>query len=62
MLNAGNSTRTITASWADVGLQRGLRVNATDLWTGDPMAAHVVGSISASVAAHDSAVFRLSPV
>ena len=61
LLNTGNSTRTITASWTDVGLQSGVRANATDLWTGEAAAASIVGSISASVAAHDSAVFRLSP-
>ena len=60
LLNVGNGTKTITASWADIGLKSGLSAKATDLWTGKAMAAPVVGSISASVASHDSAVFRLS--
>ena len=62
LLNIGNGTQTITAGWADIGLPTGLRVEATDLWTGKATAAPVVGSISASVASHDAAVFRLSPV
>ena len=61
LLNIGNGTATITASWADIGLESGSHVNATDLWTGDAVAVPVVGSISAAVASHDSAVFRLSP-
>jgi hypothetical protein len=62
LLNIGNGTKTITASWADIGLKSGLSAKATDLWTGKAMAAPVVGSFNASVASHDSAVFRLSPV
>ena len=61
LLNIGNSTTTITASWADIGLQSGLSAKATDLWTGKARAVPMVDSIRASVASHDSAVFRLSP-
>ena len=61
LLNIGNGTKTITASWADIGLKSGVKVKATDLWTGEAGATPVVDSISASVASHDSAVFRLSP-
>ena len=61
MLNIGNGTKTITAVWGDIGLKSGVSVKVVDLWTGKTMAAPMVGSISASVASHDSAVFRLSP-
>ena len=47
----------ITASWDDIGLKSGVSAMATDLWTGENLTA--VGSISASVASHDSAVYRL---
>ena len=61
LLNTGNYTATIAASWADVGLKHGQRMKATDLWSGQTIAAPVAGSISASVTSHDSAVFRLAP-
>ena len=39
----------------------GSRVSVTDLWTGDTAFVDgAVGGINASVAAHDSAVFRVS--
>ena len=64
LLNIGNETKSITAEWADIGLKHGVRVNATDLWTGKVVGGGnpFTGSISASVATHDSAVFRLSAV
>ena len=62
LLNIGNGTKTITASWADIGLKSGVKAKATNLWTGEAGASPVVDSISASVASHDSAVFRLSIV
>ena len=61
LLNIGNGTQKVTASWADIGLASGVSAKATDLWTGKVLATPAVGSISASVASHDSAVFRLSP-
>jgi alpha-galactosidase len=60
LLNTGNDTKLITASWADVGLKSGLSMKATDLWTGRT-ASPVAGSLSAAVAPHDNAVFRLAP-
>lgn len=62
LLNIGNenATKTITASWADIGLRSGVSAKATDLWSGKVMTTPVVGGISASVAPHDSVVFRLS--
>ena len=62
MLNIGNGTQTVTASWADIGLHSEMKATATDLWTGHVVDAPVVGKLSASVASHDCAVFRLSPV
>jgi hypothetical protein len=64
LLNIGNETKSITAEWADIGLKHGVRVNAKDLWTGKVVGGGnpFTGSISASVATHDSAVFRLSAV
>jgi alpha-galactosidase len=61
LLNIGNGTRTLTASWADIGLQSGVRMKVTDLWTGQAASAQAVGNVSARVASHDCAVFRLSP-
>ena len=61
LLNTGNDTETITASWADVGVKSGLSMKAIDLWTGRAAGAPTVGNIGASVAPHDSAVFRLAP-
>jgi hypothetical protein len=60
LLNTGNGTKQITASWEDIGLKSGANATATDLWTGHDVATPLSSSISASVASHDSAVFRLS--
>lgn len=60
LLNIENGTKNITASWEDIGLNSGARATAIDLWTGKSLNASLVGSISASVASHDSAVYRLS--
>ena len=60
LLNIGNGTQQITASWDDIGLKAGANVTATDLWTGHDLTTPRSGSISAGVAAHDCAVFRLS--
>ena len=57
LLNIGSGTKKITASWDDIGLKSGVSAMATDLWTGENLTA--VGSISASVASHASAVYRL---
>ena len=61
LLNIGNHTQTIMASWADIGMKSGVKATATDLWTGKVMGDPATGSISASVGSHDNAVFRLSP-
>lgn len=61
LLNTGNSTQPIVAGWDDIGLSKGQRVAAMDLWSGKALGTYV-GTISAKVASHDSAVFRLSPL
>lgn len=61
LLNAGNGTQKITASLDDIGLTGVGSATATDLWTGKPLGAPVVGNVSAHVASHDSAAYRLSP-
>jgi hypothetical protein len=60
LLNIGDSSASITAHWADIGLKDGAHVTATDLWTGASVATGH-DSITATVATHDVAVFRLSP-
>ena len=61
LLNAANGTQQITASLDDIGLTGVGSATATDLWTGKTLGAAVVGSVSALVASHDSAAYRLSP-
>ena len=60
LLNTGNGTQEITAHWADIGLKGGVAAKAIDVWTGKDLGTKT-GTISASVASHDSAVFRLAP-
>ena len=60
LFNAGAATSAITARWADVGLDAGAVVTATDLWTGTKVAGEKTGSIAADVGPHDVAAFRLS--
>jgi hypothetical protein len=70
LLNAGNVTANITATWADVGLPHGVAATVTDLFApragpaggGERAAVDAQGSISAAVATHDVAAFRLKPV
>lgn len=60
MLNAGDNSTKITASWPLVGLKKGVKVTMIDLWTGKSTTA--IDSVSAVVGSHDAAVFRLSPL
>ena len=60
LLNTGNLTSNITARWADIGIGAGVTVTATDLWTGRTVDT-ATGSVTAEVATHDNAAFRLSP-
>ena len=60
LLNLGNGTQRVTATWTDIGFQDGQHVESRDLWSGEA-GSWEDGSISASVGQHDCAVFRLSP-
>ena len=63
LLNAGNGTTTINTSFADIGLgSQVTTVKAVDLWTGKSAGLMSGSTVSESVASHDSAVLRLSPV
>ena len=62
LLNTDDSAAaTITASWAEIGLDKGVTVSAQDLWTGESMGVLTNGVVSANVAPHDTAVIRLTP-
>jgi alpha-galactosidase len=58
VLNRGSAARTITVPLTGIGLP-GCAVTAKDLWTG--AASAVSGSLSATVPAHGTAVWRLTP-
>ncbi len=57
LLNRGSATTTISTTAAQIGLA-GTSFTLTDLWTGGTSASG--GTISASVAAHDVAAYRVS--
>jgi hypothetical protein len=63
LLNAGNGTHNITATWSDIGVKGGSNVtmSVTDLWTGKVVDTAAMGSITASVSTHDSAAYTLTP-
>lgn len=62
LLNADdNATATITASWAEIGLGKGVVVSAQDLWTGESLGVLKNSAVSAKVGPHDTAVIRLTP-
>ncbi|MFD9793915.1 ricin-type beta-trefoil lectin domain protein [Streptomyces sp. NPDC059070] len=58
VLNRGSAARTVTTALADIGLP-GCAVTAKDLWTG--ATSTVNGSLTATVPAHGTAVWRLTP-
>jgi alpha-galactosidase len=60
LLNTGDAAANITAWWADIGLERGAFARATDLFTGRTTTE--TSSLAATVATHDVAAFRLTPV
>ena len=59
LLNTGDQAATLSADWGLIGLPPNARANATDLWDPRAAAQTFVGSATASVAPHDTAVFRL---
>ena len=58
VLNRGTAARSITTALADVGLP-GCAVTAKDLWTG--ASSTVSGGLTATVPAHGTAIWRLTP-
>jgi hypothetical protein len=69
LLNIGETNATITATWADVGLEHGVEASVMDLFAGhghehggSGSDVRINGSISAAVGPHDCAAFRLTPV
>ena len=58
VLNRGTAARSITTALADVGLP-GCTVTAKDLWTG--ASSTVSGGLTATVPAHGTAIWRLTP-
>ncbi|MFD9485396.1 ricin-type beta-trefoil lectin domain protein [Streptomyces sp. NPDC059991] len=58
VLNRSATTRTLSTALADIGLP-GCTVTAKDLWTG--ATSTVGGSLTATVPAHGTAVWRLTP-
>lgn len=60
LLNIGNATSKITATWADIGLDAGVTVTVMDLWSGKSLGT-AKDTIEASVGPHDNAALRLSP-
>jgi hypothetical protein len=61
LFNTGNVTAAITANWLDIGLDSGAAVHVTDMWTGAVQQSPREASLTAKVASHDCAVYRLSP-
>jgi alpha-galactosidase len=58
LLNTGNSSADVHASWAELGLPAGVKFAATDLWTGQAKSS-LEGSLSAQLGAHAAAAFHL---
>ncbi|KAL6871472.1 hypothetical protein ACP4OV_014301 [Aristida adscensionis] len=59
---ASTSSRPITATWRDVGLRRGVTVEARDVWEQVTLQPKFTGSITAVVAPHSCKLFVLTPV
>ena len=58
VLNRGSSAQTVSTSLSSIGLP-GCTVTAKDLWTGT--AATTSGALSATIPAHGTAIWRLTP-
>lgn len=61
LLNTGDSTATITASWSDIGWQNDQKATVRDLWAHNYLPDTKTGSVSASVASHAVVMYRISP-
>ncbi|XP_062189431.1 alpha-galactosidase 2-like [Phragmites australis] len=63
LLNRGATrSRSITAAWAEVGLRRGVTVEARDVWKHETLPGKFTGSLTAVVEPHSCKLFVLTPV
>ncbi|KAM0875789.1 hypothetical protein ACQ4PT_036565 [Festuca glaucescens] len=63
LLNRGaTSRRSITATWADVGLRRGVAAEARDVWKHETLPGRFAGRLTAEVGPHSCKLFILTPV
>uniref|UniRef100_A0A0D9WYF8 Alpha-galactosidase n=1 Tax=Leersia perrieri TaxID=77586 RepID=A0A0D9WYF8_9ORYZ len=63
LLNRGSSgSRQITAAWTDIGIKRGIAVEARDVWKHETVAGRLNGSLTAEVAPHSCKLFVLTHV
>ncbi|GJN07548.1 hypothetical protein PR202_ga25388 [Eleusine coracana subsp. coracana] len=63
LLNRGAArSRQITATWRDVGIRRGLTVEARDVWKHETLPGKFAGSLTAVVEPHSCKLFVLTPV
>lgn len=60
LLNTGNNSAPISATWTDIGLPKGSRVTALNLWTGTSVTTGE-DSVTLTVGSHDAAALRLTP-
>jgi len=59
--NRSGQNATITATWADIGLENGTPVTVRDLWKHTTISHTLKDSISKKVASHDVKMFILTP-
>ncbi|KAL6611233.1 hypothetical protein ACP70R_039161 [Stipagrostis hirtigluma subsp. patula] len=63
LLNRGaKRSMSITATWPDVGIRRGVTVEARDVWEQVTLVPKFTGSLTAVVAPHSCKLFVLTPV
>ncbi|PWZ14421.1 Alpha-galactosidase 1 [Zea mays] len=63
LLNRGATrSASITAAWPDVGIRRGVAVQARDVWKHETLPGWFTGSLTAVVGPHSCKLFVLTPV
>ncbi|CAD6225833.1 unnamed protein product [Miscanthus lutarioriparius] len=63
LLNRGATrSASITAAWPDVGIRRGVTVEARDIWKHGTLPGRFTGSLTAVVGPHSCKLFVLTPV
>ena len=60
LLNRGNSTADVTASWSDIGMDANKQATVRDLWQKKDMGT-MTGSVKASVPSHGVAMYKITP-